>query len=767
MKKEKKGLFEMKFEQIFDYARVAIFVVDIKNKKIVSCNKTAEKLVGRKKRELIGLKQEDLHPKEKRGWYKKQFLLHIKKGHAIEFEAEVLHKSGKKIPVLITSQIFKKDHDSVIIGLFIDISKQKEIEKSLKENKELLGLQIKRMPMGCILWGKDFRVQMWNPAAKKIFGFSYEEALGNHPYDLIVPKSAQKQVTKIWRRLLKGDTSANLVNENITKKGDKIICDWTNTPIKKDNGTIMGVLSMIRDITEGEKTKSQVEEVNKKIVFSELSYRRLFEAAQDGILLVDFKTGMIMDVNKFLIDLLDYSKKDFLQKHLWEVGIFKDVVASKENFKTLQKKRYVRFEDLPLETKKGKKVEVEFVANAYQVDNKTIIQCNIRDITKRKKTEAFEIAERKKNEILLEESEKRLASIIEFLPDATFVIDLEGKAVAWNKATEEMTKVKAKDVLSKGNYAHAIPFYGKRRPVLADLILNPKILAKINKGEEYSFITKEGETLVTEKLLKNVGGKDIFVWAKATPLYDTNGKLFGAVESVRDITKEKELDNAKSEFVSMASHQLRTPLSSIKWTLESLKGINNLSEQNQEKIKDIYDSNERLISLVNNLLNITRIESGKMLINKTKNDLIKLIKESCKGLEEHASKRKQKIQYLFKGAIGKVFVDPILFSEAFCNLLSNAVNYGFEKSKITIRIERDKEHYLISVHNFGLNIIDSEKSKIFTKFYRGPGSPAHNFSGSGLGLFFTKATVEANGGKIWFESKKGKGTTFYFTVPIK
>ncbi len=767
MKKEKKGLFEIKFEQIFDYARVAIFVVNIKNKKIVSCNKTAEKLVGLKKRELIGLKQEDLHPKEKRGWYKKQFLLHIKKGHAIEFEAEVLHKSGKKIPVLITSQIFKKDHDSVIIGLFIDISKQKETEKSLKENKELLDLQIKRMPMGCILWGKDFRAKMWNPAAEKIFGFSYKEALGKHPYDIIVPKSAQKQVTTIWSRLLKGDISANLVNENITKKGSKIVCSWTNTPIKKEDGTIIGVLSMVQDITEGEKTKFQVEEVNKKIVFSELSYRRLFEAAQDGILLVDFKTGMIMDVNKFLIDLLDYSKKDFLQKHLWEVGVFKDVVASKENFKTLQKKRYVRFEDLPLETKKGKKVEVEFVANAYQVDNKTIIQCNIRDITKRKKIEAFEIAERKKNEILLEESEKRLASIIEFLPDATFVIDLEGKAVAWNKATEEMTKVKAKNVLGKGNYAHAVPFYGKRRPVLADFVLHPKILTKINKSGEYPFVTKEGEALVTERLLKNVGGKNIFVWAKATPLYDTNGKLFGAVESVRDITKEKELDNAKSEFVSMASHQLRTPLSSIKWTLESLKDVNNLGEQNKEKIKDIYDSNERLISLVNNLLNITRIESGKIVVNKKRVKLLKLIKNSFESCLSVAKIKKQKIKYFCRGKIGEVFVDPMLFIEAFNNILSNAIAYGLEKSEIKIVVSRNDNYYLVSVHNFGSVIKESEHNKIFTKFYRGPGSPIRNFSGIGLGLFFTKATVEANGGKIWFESKKGKGTTFYFTVPIK
>ena len=101
------------------------------------------------------------------------------------------------------------------------------------------------------------------------------------------------------------------------------------------------------------------------LVVSELRYRRLFETAQDGILLIDFDTGMILDVNRFLIDLLGYSKDDFLKKYLWEVGVFKDIAASKDNFLTLQKEGYVRFEDLPLETKTGERVDVEVVANAY------------------------------------------------------------------------------------------------------------------------------------------------------------------------------------------------------------------------------------------------------------------------------------------------------------------------------------------------------------------------------------------------------------------
>ena len=120
---------------------------------------------------------------------------------------------------------------------------------------------------------------------------------------------------------------------------------------------------------------------------SELSYRRLFEAAQDGIFIVDFETGIIVDANPFLVDLLGYSKSEFLKRHLWDVGVFKDVFASKAAFLKLQTKEYIRFEDLPLETKSGRRIDVEFVSNVYPVDCRKVIQCNIRDITERKRAE--------------------------------------------------------------------------------------------------------------------------------------------------------------------------------------------------------------------------------------------------------------------------------------------------------------------------------------------------------------------------------------------
>jgi PAS domain S-box-containing protein len=120
---------------------------------------------------------------------------------------------------------------------------------------------------------------------------------------------------------------------------------------------------------------------------SEIRYRRLFEAAQDGILILDAKTGSITDVNPFLINLLGYSHDGFISKRLWEVDVFRDIEAGREAFESLQDNEYIRYEDLPLKAKDGRLIQVEFVSNVYMVDNKKVIQCNIRDITTRKQAE--------------------------------------------------------------------------------------------------------------------------------------------------------------------------------------------------------------------------------------------------------------------------------------------------------------------------------------------------------------------------------------------
>jgi PAS domain S-box-containing protein len=156
----------------------------------------------------------------------------------------------------------------------------------------------------------------------------------------------------------------------------------------------------------------------------------------------------------------------------------------------------------------------------------------------------------------LNQSKQRLANIIDFLPDATFAIDMSGKVIIWNRAIEEMTGVKARDIVGKGDYEYAIPFYGSRRPILINLILNPNL--RFDESV-YAFVRREEGILITETNLFSLNNKEVYLWGKAGPLYDSRGNIVGAVESIRNITEHKlmELALAKRELdLQVKTHEL-------------------------------------------------------------------------------------------------------------------------------------------------------------------------------------------------------------------
>lgn len=229
---------------------------------------------------------------------------------------------------------------------------------------------------------------------------------------------------------------------------------------------------------------------------SELRYRRLFETAQDGILILDAKTGRIEDVNPYLIKLLGYSRDEFVKKKLWEVGAFKDVEASKEAFQALQENEYIRYEDLPLKAKDGGLIEVEFVSNVYLVGGKKVIQCDIRDIT-----------EHRRIIVALQKNEKRYHDLVNQSPDGMFIIELSGRIVTVNKAMcEELAYPQAELLSMKFWDLIPEPFLGEYREKLMG-ILNGESL---REAAEYVVRGKDGKEHYVEILsAAHYVGKDL------------------------------------------------------------------------------------------------------------------------------------------------------------------------------------------------------------------------------------------------------------------
>src|SRR5208283_4928292 len=258
-----------------------------------------------------------------------------------------------------------------------DITLLRRAQTSLEESETRYRALFESSPDGIVVHdGK--RIRFVNPAALRMMGGTrFKDAIGRSVMDLVHPSSKKEVKERIAVRK-KGHYASPSTVMLMRLDGTSFEAAVSAAPIRFEGRDCTQIV--FNDITERRKAEALLKD-------SELRFRRLFETAQDGILLLDFKTGQITDVNPFLIKMLGYSHKEFLGKKLWEVSPFKDAIESKANFLELQRKGYVRYEDLPLEARNGKPLEVEFVSNSYNVDHTKVIQCNIRDITSRRKAE--------------------------------------------------------------------------------------------------------------------------------------------------------------------------------------------------------------------------------------------------------------------------------------------------------------------------------------------------------------------------------------------
>ncbi len=355
---------------------------------------------------------------------------------------------------------------------------------------------------------------------------------------------------------------------------------------------------------------------------------------------------------------------------------------------------------------------------------------------------------------------------VENASDAVVITDADGIVLYVNNATEAITGFSKEEII--GKKAGTSELWGGRMELkfyerMWDTIKNKKA----RFSDEFENRRKSGAIY--------------YAWANIAPILNENNDVQFIVAIQRDITKERQVDKAKTEFVSLASHQLRTPLSAIAWYAEMLLSgdVGKLNKEQKDFVEEIYNGNKRMVELVEALLNVSRIELGTFVVDPEPTDIKELSKGVVEEFKHVIEDKKLKFKENYGKKIPEMMVDPKLTRIIFQNLISNAVKYTSEEGDIDLSVKvvpkdtkvdgnkTSEDSLHVMVKDSGVGIPEHQQDKIFQKLFRADNVKESDTKGSGLGLYIVKSIVDHSGGEIWFKSKSSEGTIFHVLLPVK
>lgn len=594
--------------------------------------------------------------------------------------------------------------------------------------------------------GHDLRIRTANRSFYKSFQVTQEETENHLLYDLGDGAWGSPRLRTLLDNVLSLNQSVEDVEVEHTFPilGRKTML-LNARPFPPDGKNPELILLAIEDITERKQMEAAVEA-------SEVRYRRLFEAAKDGILILNVSSGKIIDANPFMSDLLGYPREYFLEKELWEIGLFQDIRASQAAFKELQKRRYLRYDHLPLKTNHGGQIAVELVSNVYQEDHKEVIQCNIRDISERSRLEKA-----------LADSEVRYRRLFETAQDAILILDEpSGKILDANPFIKEMlgyshTEIVGKELWQIGMFRDA----EENKAAFRELQAKGYI-----RYEHLPLKTRDGKPIEVE-FVSNVCQVD-------------HRKVIQC--NIRDITERSQLERQtheqaealaelhqrKDEFLAMLSHELRNPLSAISSALHVLRLQDNENPIQQRAMTTMERQVGQLAHLVDDLLEVSRVITGRIQLQLECLDLRGIAEHAVEAVRPLIERRKHVLSIWLPAEPVWVQGDPTRLEQVIVNLLSNAVKYADEGGHVwlTVQQEDDEVEVVLRVRDTGLGIAPELLPRIFDLFTQAHRTLDRSEGGLGIGLSLVQKLVELHSGTVSAHSAGlGQGSEFIVRLP--
>lgn len=334
--------------------------------------------------------------------------------------------------------------------------------------------------------------------------------------------------------------------------------------------------------------------------------------------------------------------------------------------------------------------------------------------------------------------------------DHVIITDPEGTILYANKSVERITGFQINEII------------GTKAGVLWGKIMEPDFYKKM-----WQTIKIEKNTYTGSIKNHRKNGEIYEAFTSISPVLNDKKEVLFFVGIERDISEEKRIDQMKTDFISLASHQLRTPLSAMRWYLEMLLNgdMGKLKKEQTDLVENLDKSNKRMIDLVDSLLDITRLESGKITVEPAPCNAEELLRDVLQDIGTKFENKKQTLEIDIKKNLQIFNIDPKLTRQVFLNLITNANKYTQEKGTINIKLGNEKDTMVFEIKDNGYGIPETDKKNIFKKFYRAQNIIKNETEGTGLGLYLIKIIVEASNGTIEFDSKENKGTTFTIKIP--
>jgi PAS domain S-box-containing protein len=575
-------------------------------------------------------------------------------------------------------------------------------------------------------------ITAWNPAAEHLFGYTGTDMIGQ-PISMIIPSERYAEEQYITGQILKGKKIQHFETLRLTKDSGQKVVSINISPIYNSQRVIVGAVKIARDISERRSANEK-----------QATLAAIVATSNDAIISKTLE-GIITGWNQAAEKLFGYSEQEAIGQHISLIIPEDRLVEEDFILGQIAQGRKVDQFDTVRRMRDGQEIHLAVtVSPVMDTTGKVIGATKVaRDISATKQ---------------LREKQGMLAALISSSDDTIVSKTLDGKITSWNRAAERMFGYTEEEALGQ-HISLIIP---------ADRLNEETfIIGQVSKGNKVDHF----ETVRISK-----DGRSIPISLSVSPIIDENGQIIGASKIARDISEQlimqeekarlydeiKELNDKKDEFIGLASHELKTPLTSIQAYLQILNG--ELSdERRKEFLRRAAQQVKKINGLVSDLLDISKIQAGQLRFDPSPFDLNQLVLDAIELI------RSANHQYniTFRSEVGVLIIqgDAQRIEQVIINLLTNAIRYSNRSYDIDVHLSKQEGTAKVAVRDQGIGIAADQLEQIFSRFYRV--GENRNASGLGLGLYLSQQIIDRHGGRIWAESQPGQGSVFYFTLPIE